>query len=76
MKFIDALEAGKRNSGGREDGQNKQGGASMIASADKQAASTIAIRNAAIHRQDAKKLSPSGFIREDVEDEGVEEDDD
>jgi len=41
--------------------------------------STIAIRNAAIHRQDTKKLSPrlpSGFIREDVEDEDVEGDDD
>ena len=49
--------------------RRKKGGAATITSADKQATSAIAI-----HRQDVKKLSPCGFIKEDVEGEDAEED--
>ena len=50
-----------------------------MTSADKRAASTVAVRNAAMQRQDAEKLLPGGFIREDGEEdseEGADEDGD
>ena len=49
-----------------------------MTSADKRAAITIAVRNAAMQRQDAEKLLPGGFIKEeedvDEDEEDVEED--